>query len=88
MDNTEIRIYPTPFSSFTNFEFILKEKIDVKIEVYNLLGKRIYFSNNKSLVAGKYVERFDHREFDATGIYFVRFTIGTTVYSHRIIQTN
>lgn len=68
--------YPNPFNSSTIIRFDVKsenerEKVKVKIEVYDVLGNEIFELINNIYLAGSYEVKFDAANL-TTGIYFYR----------------
>lgn len=50
--------YPNPFSSTTNIAYMLKEQTNVKLTVYDILGRRVSIVVNERQGAGRYIVRF------------------------------
>ena len=63
--------YPNPFSSTTNIAYVLKEQTNVKLTVYDILGRRISVIVNERQKAGRYIIRFSGLNL-ASGAYFYR----------------
>jgi glucose/arabinose dehydrogenase len=63
--------YPNPFNPVTYIQFNLKEKSDIKLEVFNLEGKRVGTILNESKEAGEYGVRFDASSYPS-GIYYYK----------------
>lgn len=53
------RIYPNPFSLEVNIEYQLKKKSDVRINIYDLSGRKIRFFDLGRQAAGKYLQKWD-----------------------------
>ena len=51
--------YPNPFNPSTTIEFTLSETSEVKLEVYDMLGKKIETLVNKELSVGTHKIKFD-----------------------------
>lgn len=65
--------YPNPFNPVTYIQFNLKEKSDIKLEVFNLEGKRVAVILNENKDAGEYGVRFDAVSYPS-GIYYYKLT--------------
>ena len=69
--------YPNPFNDQTVIQFFLPEEAQIRITVYDILGREIIILSDKTLVAGTYAIRWDGRDKIGlkvpTGIYFYRF---------------
>jgi hypothetical protein len=74
--------YPNPFNPVTTIKFdipAIKGKTGlVKIEIFDLLGKKISALVNENLSAGNYSVNFDASNF-ATGTYVYRLSVGNEV---------
>ena len=68
--------YPNPFNPSTNFTYSLPNKADVKIAIYDLLGREINTLINESKDAGTYTISWNGRDNYnrqvATGVYFYK----------------
>src|SRR4030095_4956555 len=67
--------FPNPFNPNTKINFDLPKGSDVKIVIYDLLGRETAVIANEQLDAGKYSVDFDASSF-ASGVYFYRITAG------------
>ncbi|RPI14753.1 MAG: T9SS C-terminal target domain-containing protein [Ignavibacteriae bacterium] len=66
--------YPNPFNPATTINFDIKDAGNVKIVIYDILGKEVkILVNENSIQPGKYKITFDGDEF-ASGLYFYRIT--------------
>jgi hypothetical protein len=61
--------YPNPFNPSTTIEFSIPKHENVKIAIYNALGKEVITLVNSQLDPGSYKIPFDGINF-ASGIYF------------------
>ena len=70
--------YPNPFNPTTTIEFTLKRKAEVKLEVYNLMGRLVCTLVEGELEAGLHTavwDGIDGRGIPvSSGIYFVRYS--------------
>jgi PKD repeat protein len=71
---------PNPFNPSTNITFLLPEAADVKLEIYNVLGKRVSTLYNQPLQGGVHTARWNAQDdFGAdvgSGHYFYVLSIG------------
>lgn len=81
-----LEIFPNPFSSSVEFLFFLTEPEEITLEIYNLLGKRIY-SETITAQLGENNLDFDGTQLNP-GIYFCSFSDSRNVVSKRIIKTD
>lgn len=68
--------YPNPFNSQTVMEFTIPNREMVRIEVYDVLGRRVKTLMNKILEPGKHSVSFDASGLPS-GVYYYRLTAGT-----------
>lgn len=67
--------YPNPFNPNTTIKYEIAGNVDVKIVVYDILGRQQAVLVNQKQKAGKYAVIFDSKNF-ASGVYFYRITAG------------
>ncbi len=71
--------YPNPFNPSTNISFNLPQSGDVKLEIFDLLGRRVSTLIDNNLIAGPHILTWDGRNGAtqaSSGIYFARLTAG------------
>ena len=75
--------YPNPFNSQTVITYSLKEKSDISLTVYDILGREITCLVDANQAAGEYTIQFNANQFKlSSGIYYYIFKT-----DHNIIQT-
>jgi len=67
--------YPNPFNPVTTINFALPERSDVRVEVYDVLGRRVRLLVDNNLSAGTHSVRFDAGTLPS-GMYLYRMTAG------------
>ena len=67
--------YPNPFNPVTNIKFNVAHLTDVKIVVYDIMGREVQTLLNESLKPGTYEASFDGSSFNS-GVYFYKITAG------------
>ncbi|MCX8056927.1 MAG: T9SS type A sorting domain-containing protein [Ignavibacteria bacterium] len=67
--------YPNPFNPKTKIEFELPYRENVKLVIYDVLGREVMKIVDKELDVGKYVVDVDLSGF-STGVYFYRIEAG------------
>ena len=77
------RNYPNPFNPETVIPFSVAEASDVRIGVYDLLGRRVATLVEGRLSAGVHEVRFEASHLP-TGMYLVRMEAGGIVSTMRI----
>lgn len=68
--------YPNPFNPFTTIKFDIPLDSYVKLEIYDVLGRKIESSIDSYLKAGTYTYSFNSENL-ASGIYFYRIKAGS-----------
>lgn len=76
--------YPNPFNPATNISFSLPVASHVKLEVYDVLGKKVDELLNKELNAGEHSVKFDGEGL-SSGIYIYRLTSGTMIQTKKMM---
>jgi hypothetical protein len=76
--------FPNPFNPITIVSYELPVVSDVKLAVYDLLGREVEVLVNGRKNAGKYEAEFDGSRF-ASGVYFYRLTAGPYVESRKML---
>lgn len=73
--------YPNPFNPSTHIQVIVKEQSDIKVAVYNILGKEIKLILDENLPTGEYTIQWDGRDNEGNilsgGVYFIRMIAGS-----------
>jgi glycosidase len=76
--------YPNPFNPVTNIVYQLSEPGLVKLNVYNVLGKKVASLVNTSQTAGEYVAQFNAENL-SSGIYIYRLESVNSILSQKMI---
>lgn len=71
-----LSIYPNPASTSTSLTYMLNEKNETVIELYNLVGKKILTLDQGIQTPGKHDVKFDVSIMNA-GVYFAKLNSGT-----------
>lgn len=83
----KFNVYPNPFSTSTNVEFDLEKSENVKVEVYDMIGRNVYTNNAGVLTAGKQTIELNETQFSAkSAVYMVRVQIGNSVITRQLIK--
>lgn len=78
--------FPNPFNPRTIIGYRLPASSDVRLAVYDLLGREVAVLVNDRKPPGEYRVRFDGTHL-STGIYFCRFFAGNHVESRKMVLT-
>jgi predicted GH43/DUF377 family glycosyl hydrolase len=76
--------YPNPFNPTTGIRYQVSGVSEVKLAVYDLLGREVAVLVNERKPAGIYEVKFDGTGF-ASGVYLYKLTAGTYVQTRRMI---
>ena len=85
------RNYPNPFNPSTIISYSLAKRGNVKLKIYDVLGREVATLVNKNQSAGNYEVQFDASASSATarnltsGIYFYRLQSGNFVESKKMV---
>jgi glycosidase len=81
--------YPNPFNPSTTIQFDLPKQGQVRIHIYNILGKEIAEVVNDVYSAGKHQIMWDGKTDSgvqvSSGVYFVRLDAGSVIDTQKIV---
>lgn len=81
--------YPNPFNPMTVVAYQVPEAIQVRLDIFNVLGQRVYTLVNAEQVPGRYEVvwngRDDTRQAMASGVYLYRMQAGTFVETRTML---
>jgi len=76
--------YPNPFNPITKIRFDLPKNVNVKLTIYDMLGREIETLVNEPLNAGRYEVVFDASKY-TSGVYYYRLNAGEFVETKKMI---
>lgn len=76
--------YPNPFNPTTTIEFTVPKTADVKIAVYDILGRELSVLTNANYRPGVHTVVFDAGKYPS-GVYVYRMYVGDSVVSRRMV---
>ncbi len=77
--------YPNPFNPSTTIDFALPRQEHVRLEVYDILGRKVATLVDESRPAGYYAEKFDGAGL-ASGIYFYRMSTSEVTFLKKMLM--
>jgi len=80
----KFEVYPNPVHQKSIISYHLKEKSEVTISLYNVLGEKVKTLNKQSLNAGNYTEEIDVQDL-AKGLYIVTFKINGVASQEKLL---
>ncbi len=76
--------YPEPFNPVTTIRYALPEAAHVRLEVFDLTGRRVALLVDGERTAGQYAAQFDASRL-ASGMYLYRLRAGATVQTRTMM---
>ena len=81
--------YPNPFNPVTAIRYQIPQKATVKLEIFDVLGRKVQTLVNKENLPGSYVVEWDgktsHGISASTGIYFYSLTVGDRLMTKKMV---
>lgn len=77
-------VYPNPAREVVTVSFELHERSEVRLEVFDLLGRRIAMLVDDEMTGGAHQLRWRPDGGIASGVYFIRLSAGEHVASRRV----
>lgn len=89
IDNTPVNYslsqnYPNPFNPSTTIEYSLSKTEKVKLEIFDILGRRVTTLVDEEQTSGSYKVTFDASQF-ASGVYFYKLRSGNFVKTKKMM---
>lgn len=76
--------YPNPFNPTTNIKFALTDRKDVRVEIYDRIGRKISTLVDEQLGRGFHTVQFNGSGL-ASGIYFYRIVTDQTIVTRKMV---
>lgn len=88
LDDASIVVYPNPANQSATISYHLNKAADTKIELVDLLGKKVAEFNNHNQAEGDYsVEISKQQHAINSGIYFVKISVNNVSTTKKLIFT-
>lgn len=78
--------YPNPFNPTTTIKFSIPEQVDVKLKVFDILGREVKVLLDKYMQAGTYEIEFNASELPS-GVYFYNLVAGSKSITKKMVLT-
>lgn len=75
--------YPNPFNPGTAIRFVLNESADVRLDIYDALGRRVQTPVNGTLERGKHRVNFDGSAL-SSGVYVYRISVNGMIETRKM----
>ncbi|MCC5942908.1 MAG: T9SS type A sorting domain-containing protein [Balneolaceae bacterium] len=75
--------YPNPFNPTTQIRYELPQQSDVRITVYDMVGRQVATLVNETVQAGTHTVNFDASNL-SSGVYLYRLQAGSTTLSRKL----
>jgi hypothetical protein len=88
--DSSVEVYPNPFSGEVNFSFNLKEKSSIKIEIFDMTGRKVGCAAEGYFNAGTHTVTWSLSSTEKNqngGIYFYRIISGTEIQGGKLLLT-
>ena len=76
--------YPNPFNPITNIQFTIPEQADVKLRIYNILGRQVDVLVNETLTIGHHKILWNPKNL-SSGVYFYKLEAGSFIKTRKMI---
>ena len=76
--------YPNPFNPSTNITYSLPEQSRVRLEVYNIIGRRVATLVDRVQPAGRFTERFDGSRV-SSGMYIMVLRVDGRMFTRKMM---
>jgi len=75
-------IYPNPYSSYTNINYILQKSANIELSVFNVLGIKVTEIVSEQQTAGNYHYTFDQKN---ESFYYIKLMVDGKSVSKKVI---
>jgi len=83
IQESDAKVYPNPFSNYTNVVVTTHEISHIKVNMYNILGELVYQSDEGIHATGEQSIRISGENLE-NGIYFVQVLVNDQVITKRV----
>lgn len=83
-EGISLKLYPNPTNGNTNLQFKLEQEQNVIVELYTLLGEKVYEQTEGKMSTGSHLITIPCRNLQS-GIYLVKLTTDNTTITKRLV---
>lgn len=85
---TQLSVYPNPYNGFLFAQLELQKESTIKLELYNIVGKKVLDLGSQTVKAGKTKIQINTKDNNVgSGIYFLKIVVNNKeVFNEKIIQ--
>jgi len=76
--------YPNPFNPETTITYFLPTATNVKLAIFDVLGREVSTLRNERQLQGQHQAQFDASNL-ASGVYFYGLSVGSTVVTKKML---
>jgi len=85
IEATELRVYPNPFDTKVNFEFVSARDAQARLEIFNVTGQKISTLMNRQVERGV-LNRIEYQPVDIiSGVLFYRLTLDDQIINGKLM---
>lgn len=85
IEATELRVYPNPFDTKVNFEFVSARDAQARLEIFNVTGQKISTLMNHQVERGV-LNRIEYQPVDIiSGVLFYRLTLDDQIINGKLL---
>jgi len=81
--------FPNPFNASTTLSFTSANYVEARLDVFNVLGQRVYHEDLGSIPSGRHRVTWNARDQNgselASGVYFYRITLGKSTQTRKMV---
>jgi len=81
--HAEIKVYPNPFSNYTNIAITTEEVSHIQLKMYNIIGELVYQSDEGIHAAGEQLIKVNGENL-RNGIYFIQLMVNEQLITERV----
>ncbi len=78
-----MKVYPNPFSNYTNIAITTLEVSHIKVNMYNIIGELVYQADEGMHAAGEQIIRVSGEGLQ-NGVYFVQLMVNEQIITERV----